>query len=207
MASAPAPLTAAALLCLALPALSAGRTARAALASPEFSMRSAYPWKLALTDQAGKRFDLAEAAGRTLVLSFLFTSCGSACPMQTARLAKVQSLLPDSLKERSRFVSVSIDPRRDSASALADYAFAFRIDTSHWRLGATPDTAALARLMAALYVGVKPGPAGAPDHEMAVLLIDPKGGIAQRYLGDKLDEIRLLREIGDVDRVSARRGP
>lgn len=127
-----------------------------------------YPWKLALTDQQGKAFDLADASGRILVLSFLFTHCGSACPMQTSRLARVQGLPPESLKARSRFVSVSIDPARDCAAALAEYAAAFRIDPAHWRLGATPDTAAISRLVAALGVGLKPGVDGASDHEMAV---------------------------------------
>lgn len=167
----------------------------------------AYPWMLPMIDQKGKAFDLADASGHTLVLSFLFTHCGSACPMQTSRLARVQSIMPDSLKARTRFVSVSIDPERDSTAALADYAEAFRIEYGHWRLGATTDTAALARLASALGVSIRPGRDGSPDHEMAVLLIDAAGAVAQRYTGDKVDEARLLREIGDVDRVLGKRHP
>jgi protein SCO1/2 len=127
--------------------------------------------------------------------------------MQTARLARVQALLPDSLKARTRFLSISIDPSRDSVAALAEYAETFKIDAGHWRLAATRDTAALARLMGSLGMTVKPGADGSADHEMAVLLIDASGGIAQRYKGDDFDEARLLREIGDVDRVLGKRHP
>ncbi len=168
---------------------------------------AAYPWHLALTDQRGKRFDIADARGKTLVVSFFFTSCGSACPMQTSRLVKVERLLSDSLRERSRFVSISIDPQHDSSMVLANYADVFRADTRHWRFAATRDTAALHRFATAMGAGIKAGENGAADHAMAVTLIDAQGRVAQRYVGDKLDESRLAAEIADVDRLFGKAEP
>lgn len=167
----------------------------------------AYLWHLALTDQRGKPYDIAEARGKTLLVSFLFTSCGSACPMQTSRLVKVQGLLTDSLKARSRFVSISIDPEHDSSMVLGNYADVFRADTRHWRFAATRDTAALHRFMASLGVTVKPGAGAAPDHQMAVTLVDAHGRVAQRYIGNTLDEARVAAEIADVDRLFGKAVP
>lgn len=191
--------------CFALPLLLAGllSLSASATASPGLpsSAEAGYPWHLAMSDQQGRRFDIADYRGKTLLLGFMFTNCSSACPLQTARMARVQSLLPEDLKARTRILSISIDPERDSTAALAAYAEAFRADTGHWRFGATRDGKALGALMERLGVTLRSGADGAPDHKMAVLLIDAGGRIMQRYIGDRLDENRIVAEMASVDRL------
>lgn len=160
-----------------------------------------YPWRLPLSDQDGQRFDLADYQGRTLLLGFMFTRCPIACPMQTAKMAKVQDSLPAELQARSRFLSISIDPARDTPERLASYARSFGADLNHWRFGLTRDEAALKRLLDALSVSVSARDDGTLDHKMVVFLIDAGGRVVQRYVGDQMDVARVANELATVDRL------
>jgi protein SCO1/2 len=166
---------------------------------------SAYPWQLALEDADGASFSLADYEGKTLLLAFVFTHCPSACPMQTARMARVEEKLPADLKARSAFVSISIDPRRDTQDKLKEFARAHHAQSSHWRFGLTEDTGALEALLERLSVQVNRQVDGSIRHEMTVLLIDARGRIVQRYMGDSFDEARVASELGAVDRLFAPR--
>jgi protein SCO1/2 len=161
----------------------------------------AYPWQLKLTDQDGTPFQLSDFQGKTLLLGFIFTHCPSACPMQTARMTRVQALLPDAIKARSAFASVSIDPRRDSVAKLQAFARQYRAQVGHWRFGVTQDEAALRKLLGQLEVKVERKADGSIDHKMMLLLIDARGRVVQRYVGDRFDEARVVREIAAVDRL------
>jgi protein SCO1/2 len=162
---------------------------------------TAYPWQLPLSDQDGGRFDLRDYRGKTLLLGFMFTRCPVACPMQTAKMAKVQDVLSAELKGRSRFLSISIDPTRDTPAQLAAYAKAFGADLTHWRFGLTQDDAALKRLIDALAVNVKTREDGTLEHKMVVFLIDASGRVVQRYVGDQMDVTRVANELAAVDRL------
>jgi protein SCO1/2 len=58
--------------------------------------------------------------GRPVILSFIFTSCTTICPVITNTLAQVQNKLG---KERNsvRIVSITIDPEEDTPSRLKAY--------------------------------------------------------------------------------------
>jgi protein SCO1/2 len=62
---------------------------------------------------------------RTVLIHFIFTQCTDSCPTQTARVAAVQSLLPDAARRRIAFVSISVDPEHDTPQALDEYATRF----------------------------------------------------------------------------------
>lgn len=82
--------------------------------------------------------DVVDQNGRTLhfyddvikdkivVISFIYTSCTDICPLVTSRLAQVQDALGDQMGKSIFFVSVSIDPERDTPAKLKDYAAAFQ---------------------------------------------------------------------------------
>lgn len=63
---------------------------------------------------------------KIVVVSFIYTSCRDICPVVTARLAQVQERL-GSDADKIQFVSVSIDPERDTPAKLREYAEAFGI--------------------------------------------------------------------------------
>ena len=79
-----------------------------------------------LVDQTGRsvRFYDDLVAGRTVVIQFFYTRCDGVCPAATATLLDVQAELGARLGRDVFFVSISIDPERDTDADLADYAAA-----------------------------------------------------------------------------------
>ncbi len=59
--------------------------------------------------------------GRPVVLSFIFTTCTSICPLITQTLARLQDALGAD-RDRVHIVSISIDPEEDTPEVLTAYA-------------------------------------------------------------------------------------
>jgi protein SCO1/2 len=62
---------------------------------------------------------------KTIVVSFIFTSCSAICPVLTTTLAQTQQRLGTDA-EHLRILSISIDPEHDSPAQLHDYAQRFK---------------------------------------------------------------------------------
>lgn len=81
-----------------------------------------------LTSHAGEKLkfysDVLE--GRTVVISFMFTSCEDACPLINANMQRVQERLKDRLGKDIYFVSITVDPKVDTPKVLADYRKQFK---------------------------------------------------------------------------------
>jgi len=63
--------------------------------------------------------------GRAVVLSFIYTSCTSVCPVTSATLSLLQQQLGPSEREGVHFVSISIDPEYDTPARLNEYGKKF----------------------------------------------------------------------------------
>lgn len=59
--------------------------------------------------------------GRPVVLSFIYTTCTTICPVTSATLAELQARL-DPARDRVHLVSISIDPEQDTPARLREYA-------------------------------------------------------------------------------------
>lgn len=69
---------------------------------------------------------------RVIALNFFFTSCPSVCPVHSIAMARAQRLLADAMGQQVAFVSIAIDPARDTEQAMRDYARAHGAG-EHWR--------------------------------------------------------------------------
>jgi protein SCO1/2 len=65
-------------------------------------------------------YDLVK--GRVVAIDLIYTTCQYACPLESARLARMQQLLGDRMGKDIFFISISIDPARDTPAALKAYA-------------------------------------------------------------------------------------
>ncbi len=74
-----------------------------------------------LTDQTGENFTFSTLDKEVTVVSFIFTSCPDVCPVITQSLRLVQEGLSDEDAERVGFVSISVDPERDTPEVLSEY--------------------------------------------------------------------------------------
>ncbi len=99
--------------------------------------------RLALTDQHGRRVDLAAWRGSTVLLVPFLTLCQDICPLITGNLLAVaQSIRADHAASKVQIVELSVDPGRDSPSRLRAYA---KLTGARWQFVTEPP-AELARL-------------------------------------------------------------
>ena len=147
-----------------------------------------------LTDQNGARLSLADLRGKLVLLDFIFTSCPGPCPILTSSHVTLQRSLPPQLRERTRFVSISLDPVRDTPMALRSYAQKRGADLTGWSF-LTGDPEAVARVVQAYGVGTLRSADGQLEHLVATFLIDPEGRIAQRFIGLEHEPDELLRAL------------
>ena len=155
---------------------------------------------ISLTDQAGTTLGADELAGNVVLLNLMFTSCPSVCPAQTRALAEVRAQLPEAVRERTRFVSVSVDPANDDAPALKRFAVAYGADQpgGHFTRTDAQSTERLGARLAAFAPDTAPTPA---EHGTALYLFDRGGRLVQRYRGAPLDVSHLAREISALDEL------
>lgn len=77
--------------------------------------------KLLAHDGRERRFYSDILRDRVVLINFVFTECGDACPLITQQLLQARQLLGDAARE-IRFVSISIDPERDTPQTLTQFA-------------------------------------------------------------------------------------
>lgn len=79
--------------------------------------------KVTLVRADGKSVSLPEELndGRPVVMSFIFTTCTSICPVLTQTLANLQTALGAN-RDKVHMVSISIDPEQDTPERLTAYA-------------------------------------------------------------------------------------
>lgn len=63
---------------------------------------------------------------KVVVINFIYTICPDTCPLETARLAKVQKILGDRVGKDIFMYSITIDPDNDTPEVLAKYAQRYR---------------------------------------------------------------------------------
>jgi protein SCO1 len=83
------------------------------------------------TNQLGKKVSLDDLKGKQLVVNFFFTSCPSICPGLTRNMKRLQ----DSFKKNDsivQFISISVDPERDSVPRLRNFAEKFKVNHDNW---------------------------------------------------------------------------
>jgi protein SCO1/2 len=79
--------------------------------------------RLPLTNQHGRRVDLASWPGKTVVLAPFLTLCSDICPLTTGNLVQVErSLRDDHAASHVQIVEMTVDPHRDIPARLAAYA-------------------------------------------------------------------------------------
>ena len=67
-----------------------------------------------LTAQDGRRLSLADCRGKVVAVTFIYASCVDACPLLTAKMAGLQKRLGLDFGPKVFFVSITVDPERDT---------------------------------------------------------------------------------------------
>ena len=87
-----------------------------------------------LVNSSGKLFDLTSLKGKVVIVSFVYTTCNGTCPATTLTLSRVQKALQQAKLWgiSVEFVSISLDPERDTPDVLKRYAELFNADLANW---------------------------------------------------------------------------
>ncbi len=155
--------------------------------------------KFRLTDQSGRPFDAAALQGHPWIADFIFTSCPGQCAQMTRQMASLQSRLPDNVQ----FVSISVDPRRDTPEVLARYAQANGARTQQWHFltGEPARIERLARDGFRLSYAEGTDPGEPIIHSVRFVLVDPHGMIRGLYDGTDPEQVEhLVRDVQSLRR-------
>ncbi len=86
--------------------------------------------RFSLINQNRQRITREELLGTVWIANFIFTSCRTSCPRQTATMAQLQRDLAS--EPDIRLVSITVDPNHDTPEVLARYAERFHADPIRW---------------------------------------------------------------------------
>ncbi len=155
----------------------------AAVTLPQLAGGDAIPAKNAppidLTDQYGKRVDLAKLKGHSVLIAFLYTHCTDLCPIVAGKLHTAYSHLAKG--ERPIFLAVSVDPAHDTPASAATFNKRHRTTGEiDWLLGSHAEVEKVWNAW-----GVKPQhDADDPEeieHNAEIFAVDPQGQIRALY--------------------------
>ena len=92
----------------------------------------------ALVDQFNNPVNMSHFEGKVVVITFIYTNCPDVCPAVTYQMKKLSEELGDDYNESVVFLSVTVDPERDTPERLA--SFASNHDASWQFLTSTDDS-------------------------------------------------------------------
>ena len=107
---------------------------------PDFTLTNQEGNEVSLHDMVRVDPETGDTVPKIIVANFFFTHCATICPGMTMNIKKLQESIKKSEKVGDRsadfvqFLSFSVDPDRDSVSALKKWADRFQINPYNWWL-------------------------------------------------------------------------
>jgi protein SCO1 len=144
--------------------------------APEFS----------LTSQDGGKVSLADFRGKVVAVTFIYTLCTTTCPALTPLMSFIQDQLGPDFGSKIVFVSITVDPERDTPQVLKEYAQAFGANLAGWTfLTGPPD--AIRDVTHHYGVFASKTANGDVDHTFLTSIIDRRGVLRVQYAGVRFD--------------------
>ena len=152
----------------------------------------------ALTDQDGRtaRFRSERVADRLVVINFIYTTCTTVCPVQSALLADLQRRLGDRAGSEVALLSVTVDPLRDTPLRLKQFSAQYQAGPG-WRfLGG--DKQSVDEVLTAFGVYTP----NFADHPAVVLVGDARTGEWTRFFGFPTSD-QIMARVGHLQAARA----
>ncbi len=148
---------------------------------------------VSLVDQDGRRVNLAQWRGKTVVLSFVYTRCPltNVCPAVSGKFSYLQRHIDPAT---THLAVVTLDPEFDSPSVLQRYGVGYETDASRWSL-LTGEGHEVAALLDAFSISpLQDGP-GDFIHDEALVIADPTGTVREIIPTPGWDPNDVLAEV------------
>jgi protein SCO1/2 len=155
---------------------------------------------ITLIDQHGAALSLASLKGKLVLIDFIYTNCGTACPVLTSRFAQIARRLGSELGSQIAMVSITLDPEHDHPAQLLEYTKTHDASRDGWLLltGKPEDIDAVLRLYR---IKREREPDGTIAHVTTSFLIGPDGKQMRMY--DEM-EVAPATVIADIERALAK---
>ncbi len=152
-----------------------------------------------LVDSNGRPFDLSGLRGKVVLVSFVYTTCNGVCPATTQTLVQIQHALREAKlwKNSVEFVSITLDPKRDTPDTLNHYARLFGADPAAWHF-LTGKPTRVGSVIKAWGMWVKSDPNGALDHPSRIFLLDREGHQREIYNLEFLKPQSVLDDVREL---------
>ncbi len=150
-----------------------------------------------LTSQTGNPVSLGDFRGKVVAVTFIFASCTDTCPLLTDKMGQVQDSLGDHFGRDIVFVSITVDPQRDTPEVLRQYAENFGANPEGWYF-LTGAAAAIESVLQRYGVYARKTATGDFDHTFLTSLIDPESNLRVQYLGYRFDPEEFRHDLLDL---------
>ena len=147
-----------------------------------------------LTSQDGAQVTLTDFRGKVVAVTFIYTSCTSTCPVLTPMMSFVQDQLGRDFGRNIVFVSITVDPERDTPLVLKEYATSFGANLSGWSF-LTGSPAAIRDVTRRYGVVASKNISGDVDHTFLTSIVDQQGILRVQYAGVRFDPEEFKRDL------------
>ena len=142
--------------------------------------------EFALTSQDGAQVALADFRGKVVAVTFIYTLCTNTCPVLTPMMSFVQDQLGADFGANIAFVSITVDPERDTPEVLKQYAQAFGANLAGWFFLTGPSDV-IQDVTRRYGVFALKSANGDVDHTFLTSIVDRRGILRVQYLGVRFD--------------------
>ena len=140
---------------------------------------------------------ISDFRGKVVAVTFIFASCTDTCPLLTDKMGQVQDSLGDHFGRDIVFVSITVDPQRDTPEVLKQYAESFGANPQGWYfLTGAADT--IDSVLQRYGVYAWKTASGDFDHTFLTSLIDSQGSLRVQYLGYRFDPEEFRHDLLDL---------
>lgn len=149
------------------------------------------------TTQDKEKIKLIDLRGHVVVMVMIYTSCKVACPRLVADMRRIEAQVPETQKDRVKFVLVSIDPETDTPEILKKFAVENEMDSEQWIFltGSESDTREFAAVLAVNYKQISPSDF---SHSNIISVFDQGGELAYQKEGLDANHAATIAKIREL---------
>lgn len=157
------------------------------------------PDDIVMTTAFGEEYSFADRPKKARLIEFMYTRCPDVCPVTTLEMSKLRKQLEKEgvFGDKVEFITVTIDPERDTEEVLREYASRFEVTSPDdgWVFlrGSEEDTKKLADSLGFLYRD--PG-SGEIIHSTFMYFMDEDDHLLEKFtMGEDFDRERAFKRI------------
>lgn len=146
-----------------------------------------------------EEYSFAELPKKARLIEFMYTHCPDVCPITTLEMSKLKNRLEAEgvFGDKVEFLTITIDPKRDTPDILRDYAGRFEVTSSDdgwiFLTGTEDNTRKIAESLGFLYRD--PG-SGEIIHSTWTYFMDENNNLLEKFtMGDDFDIDRVYKRI------------